>query len=133
GVAAIGRPHTSGQKAALVLLFIYYLSVVNAGQIFMGYQWDFLLLEAGFLAIFLTPVFTRVWLFRWLLFRLMFLSGAVKLLSHDPAWRSLTAPRYHYETQPLPTPLGWYVHQLPGWFHAFSAATMFTVELAVPF
>ena len=56
GVAAIGRPHTPGQKAAFVLLFVYYLSIVNGGQIFMGYQWDFLLLEAGFLAIFLKPV-----------------------------------------------------------------------------
>ena len=70
----------------------------------MGYQWDFLLLEAGFLAIFLKPAFTRVWLFRWLLFRLMFESGAVKLLSHDPTWRNLTALAVHYQTQPLPTP-----------------------------
>ena len=105
-VAAIGRPHTPGQKGAFVLLFVYYLSVVNAGQIFMGYQWDYLLLEAGFLAIFLKPSsFVRVWLFRWLLFRLMLESGASKLLSHDPTWRNLTALAVHYETQPLPTPV----------------------------
>src|SRR5208282_6100872 len=90
-VAAIGRPHTAGQKAAFTLLFVYYLSLVTGGQIFMGYQWDFLLLEAGFLAIFLKPAYTRVWLFRWLLFRLIFESGCVKLLSHDPTWRNLTA------------------------------------------
>ena len=63
---------------------MFYLSIVTAGQIFMGYQWDFLLLEAGFLAIFLKPAYTRVWLFRWLLFRLMFESGAVKLLEWRP-------------------------------------------------
>jgi hypothetical protein len=133
GVAAIGRPHTSGQKAALVLLFIYYLSVVNAGQIFMGYQWDYLLLEAGFLAIFLKPVFTRVWLFRWLLFRLMFESGSVKLLSHDLSWRHLTALAVHYQTQPLPTPIAWYMMQAPLWFHKASTVCVFVVELALPF
>ena len=110
------------QRLAAAILFVLYLSLVAAGQAFLSFQWDYLLLETGFLAIFLTPVFARVWLFRWLLFRLMFLSGAVKLLSHDPAWRNLTALRYHYETQPLPTPLAWYVHQLPGWFHAFSGS-----------
>ncbi|HWE49863.1 MAG TPA: lipase maturation factor family protein, partial [Bryobacteraceae bacterium] len=112
-VAAIGRPHTAGQRAAFVVIFIYYLSVVNGGQIFMGYQWDYLLLEAGFLAIFLKPVRTRIWLFQWLLFRLVFESGAVKLLSHDPSWRNLTALAVHYQTQPLPTPLAWYMMQLP--------------------
>jgi lipase maturation factor 1 len=133
GVAAIGRPHTSGQKAAFVVLFIYYLSIVNAGQIFMSYQWDFLLLEAGFLAIFLKPVFTRVFLFRWLLFRLMFESGAVKLLSHDPSWRNLTALAVHYQTQPLPTPIAWYMMQLPLGFQKASAVFVFVVELGLPF
>ena len=133
GVAAIGRPHTSGQKAAFVLLFLYYLSVVNGGQIFMGYQWDFLLLEVGFLAIFLKPVFARVWLFRWLLFRLVFESGSVKLLSHDLTWRNLTALAVHYETQPLPTPIAWYMYQAPLWFQKASTAFVFVVELGLPF
>ena len=133
GVAAIGRPHTSGQKAAFAVLFIYYLSIVNAGQIFMTYQWDFLLLEAGFLAIFLKPVFTRVFLFRWLLFRLMLESGAVKLLSHDPSWRNLTALAVHYQTQPLPTPIAWYMIQLPLWFQKASTVFVFVVELGLPF
>jgi hypothetical protein len=132
-VAAIGRPHTSGQKAAYVLIFIYYLSLVSGGQIFMGYQWDFLLLEAGFLAIFLKPMLTRVWLFQWLLFRLMFESGAVKLLSHDMSWRNLTALAYHYTTQPLPTPLAWYMNQLPMWFQKTSTLFTFVVELGLPF
>src|SRR5262249_19028010 len=105
----------------------------NAGQIFMGYQWDFLLLEAGFLAIFLKPVFTRVWLFRWLLFRLMFESGSVKLLSHDLSWRSLTALPIHYQTQPLPTPIAWYIFHAPIWFHKASVAGAFVIELALPF
>jgi lipase maturation factor 1 len=132
-VAAVGRPHTPGQKGAFALLFVYYLSIVNGGQIFMGYQWDFLLLEAGFLAIFLKPSFARVWLFRWLLFRLMFESGSVKLLSGDPTWRNLTALAVHYETQPLPTLIAWYMMQLPLWFQKTSAGVLFVVELGLPF
>jgi predicted DCC family thiol-disulfide oxidoreductase YuxK len=120
------------QRALFGLIFILYLSLVTAGQVFMGYQWDFLLLECAFLAIFLTPVWPRVWLSQWLLFRLMFESGCVKLLSHDSTWANLTALSYHYQTQPLPTPLAWYAFQLPMWFQKTSTASVFVIELAVP-
>jgi predicted DCC family thiol-disulfide oxidoreductase YuxK len=135
-------------RAALGLAWLFYLSLVTIGQDFLSFQWDALLLEAGFLAIFLAPAqwleppwrrgfsavsSTVLWLERWLLFRLMFLSGAVKLLSGDPSWRNLTALDYHYWTQPLPTPVAWYAAQLPGWFQTLSAVNMFAVELAVPF
>ncbi len=132
-VAAIVRPHSFAQKAAFAVLFALYLSMVNGGQIFMSYQWDYLLLEAGFLAIFLKPAYTRVWLFRWLLFRLTFESGAVKLLSGDLSWRNLTALAVHYETQPLPTPVAWYMMQAPLWFQKLSTASVFFVELILPF
>ena len=82
----------------------------------MAFQWDWLLVEAGFIAIFLRPSRARTWLFRWLLFRLMFESGLVKLLSGDPSWHNLTALQFHYETQPLPTPLAWYAHLAPEQF-----------------
>lgn len=121
------------RRLALVAAYILYLSLVHAGQTFLSFQWDYLLLESGFLAIFLRPGWLRVWLFRWLLFRLMLLSGAAKLLSHDPNWRNLTAVSYHYETQPLPTIFAWYFHQFPMGFQRFSCAFMFFVELAVPF
>lgn len=121
------------RRAALVAAYILYLSLVHASQTFLSFQWDYLLLESGFLAIFLRPVLLRVWLFRWLLFRLMLLSGAAKLLSHDPNWRNLTALSYHYETQPLPTVFSWYFDQFPMWFQKFSCAFMFFVEVAVPF
>jgi hypothetical protein len=98
----------------------------------MSYQWDALLLEAGFLAVFLGTEVVIVKLFRWLLCRLMFLSGAVKLLSGDPAWRHLAALPVHYQTQPLPTPLAWYFYQLPAWFHRISVGFVFFVELVVP-
>src|SRR6202022_4746518 len=88
-----------------LVLFLLYLSLVTAGQVFMNYQWDALLLEAGFLAVFFGSEVVIVKLFRWLLCRLIFLSGAVKLLSRDPTWSHLTALPVHYQTQPLPTPL----------------------------
>jgi hypothetical protein len=130
----------------LCLLWLSYLSLVNVGGDFLSFQWDSLLLETGFLSIFLTPLSFKwfghktiaappkiiLWLLRWLLFRLMFSSGVVKLASGDPAWRSLTALRYHYETQPLPTRAAWYFHQLPGTFQDLSVVVMFVIELAVP-
>ena len=99
------RPEGGYAKVAFALLWFYYLSLVMAGQIFMSYQWDLLLLEAGFLTMFLRPALPRIWLFQWLTFRLMFESGLVKIESHDPTWRNLTALAVHYQTQPLPTPL----------------------------
>ncbi len=125
----VGGPTT---RFGLGLLWILYLSVVSAGQTFFSFQWDLLLLEAGFLAIFANGTAVRTWLIWWLLFRLMFLSGAVKLLSGDPTWRSLSALRYHYETQPLPTPIAWYMHQAPSWFQTLSVVFVFVAELGAP-
>jgi predicted DCC family thiol-disulfide oxidoreductase YuxK len=116
-----------------VALFVLYLSLVTTGQGFMTYQWDALLLEAGFLTIFLGSSRLIVKLFRWLLFRLVFLSGAVKLLSHDPSWHNFTALPFHYETQPLPTPVAWYFYQFPPTFQRVSVGFVFFVELLIPF
>ena len=103
-------------RPALIGLFALYLSYVYAGQDFMSFQWDALLLETGFLAIFVTGGSRIViWLFRWLIFRYLLLAGAVKLLSGDASWRTLTALDYHFWTQPLPTPPAWYAAQLPHW------------------
>ena len=132
-VSLLTKPHSLWQRFVFVLLWAYYLSIVNAGQVFMSYQWDWLLVEVGFLAIFLKPVSSRVWLFRWLLFRLIFESGIVKLLSHDPTWHNLTALNFHYWTQPIPTPLAWYMNLLPEWFQKLSVVVVFIVELALPF
>jgi len=121
------------RRTCLALLLILYLSISTAGQDFWSFQWDILLTEAGFLAIFADASPGRTWLFRWLLFRLMFMSGLVKLLSGDPTWRDLTALSYHYETQPLPTPIAWYMYQLPAWFQKVSTVFVFFVELLVPF
>jgi len=121
------------ERLVLVGLYALYLSLCTAGQDFLSFQWDSLLLETGFLAIFLGNSKVVVLLFRWLLFRLMFLSGVVKLTSHDPVWRDSTALAFHYLTQPLPTPLAWYMYQLPLAFQRFSTAFTLFVELAIPF
>jgi hypothetical protein len=130
--------------AAAAGLYVLYLSIDTAGQTFFSFQWDSLLLEAGFAAILLAPWGLRpayrdppprmaIWLIRFLIFRLMLESGLVKLLSGDPTWRNLTALNYHYETQPLPTPPAWYFDHLPGILQKLSVAGMFAIELAVPF
>src|SRR5882762_3790636 len=121
-------------RSALVGLFALYLSYVYAGQDFMSFQWDTLLLETGFLAIFL-PGGSRiiVWLFRWLVFRYLFLAGVVKLLSGDPTWQDLTALEYHFWTQPLPTPLAWYAAQLPHWLLLGATAATLAIELGCVF
>lgn len=121
------------ERALLAILYVLYLSLDTAGQDFLAFQWDSLLLEAGFLAIFLGNSKIVVLLFRWLLFRLMFLSGVVKLTSHDPVWRNLTALAYHYMTQPLPNRLAWYMYQLPLTAQRFSTAATLCIELGMPF
>ncbi len=121
-------------RFALIGAYILYLSLYYAGQIFMNFQWDALLLEAGFLAIFLTPK-SRViiFLFRFLLFRLRFMSGISKLSMQDPSWSGLTALNFYFEVQPLPTPLAWYAHQLPEWILRSGTFLTLAIELLVPF
>ena len=130
----------------LTLLWLLYLSLTSVGGDFLAFQWDNLLLETGFLAIFFGPLQwlprpsrekppsrTVLWLLRLLLFKLMFLSGVVKLASGDITWRNLTALSYHYQTQPLSNWIAWYAHHLPPWFQKMSCAAMFGIELSAPF
>jgi predicted DCC family thiol-disulfide oxidoreductase YuxK len=125
------------ERMALVLLYLLYLSFSLAGQEFLSFQWDALLLETGFLAIFFGHTGamqkTIAWLYRALAFRLYFLSGFVKLASGDPNWRHLSALDFHYFTQPLPTIVAWYADKLPRWFQHASTFTVLAVELGAPF
>jgi hypothetical protein len=158
--------------ALLVALFVLYLSLTIAGQVFFNFQWDVLLLETGFLSIFFAP--WRLWprglllwqnafgvphsdgpgwvktelrtsgvtapvsqaglfLLKLLLFKLMLMSGMVKLTSGDDSWWNLTALDYHYWSQPLPTVFGWWADKSPEWFKHFSVAFCLVVEIIVPF
>jgi lipase maturation factor 1 len=149
----------------LAVLFVFYLSLTIAGQVFLNFQWDVLLLETGFLSIFLAP--WRLWprdliwwpgaaapvtaapvsraglfLLKFLLFKLVLMSGVVKLTSGDDSWgwlnqsfhwNALTALDYHYWSQPLPTVFGWWADKSPEWFKHFSVAFCLAVEIIVPF
>jgi predicted DCC family thiol-disulfide oxidoreductase YuxK len=149
----------------LFMLFIFYLSLAIAGQVFLNFQWDVLLLEAGFLSIFLAPwqlwprdllwwpgsatpataspiSWAGLFLLKFLLFKLMLMSGIVKLTSGDDSWgwmnhsfhwSALTALNYHYWSQPLPTLFAWWADKTPEWFKHFSVAFCLAVEIVAPF
>ncbi|HET7420646.1 MAG TPA: lipase maturation factor family protein [Candidatus Dormibacteraeota bacterium] len=118
-------------------LWALYLSIVNVGQVFYSFGWETLLLEAGFLAIFLgagstVPAWPLVLLFRWLVFRVEFGAGLIKLRG-DRCWRDLTCLFYHHETQPMPNPLSWFFHHLPKGMHRVEVLGNFFAQLVVPF
>jgi len=127
----------------MTVLWALYMSFIHIGQDWYGYGWEIQLLETGFLAIFLCPLFDGrpfprrppprlvIWLFRWLIFRIMLGAGLIKLRG-DPCWRDLTCLYFHYETQPIPNPLSWWLHFRPHWFHEFGALWNHFIELVVP-
>ena len=121
---------------AWLLLWVLYLSIVNVGQIWYGFGWESLLLEAGFLAVFLgssatSPPTLVLLAFRWLLFRLEFGAGLIKLRG-DPCWRDLTCLQFHHETQPMPNPLSWWFHRLPPSLHRVEVLANHGTQLVVP-
>ncbi|MGI5479523.1 lipase maturation factor family protein [Streptomyces lavendofoliae] len=118
------------------VLWALYLSIVNVGQTWYGFGWESLLLETGFLAIFLgnedtAPPVLILFLLRWLLFRVEFGAGLIKLRG-DACWRDLTCLYYHHETQPMPGPLSWFFHHLPRPLHRVEAAANHVTQLVVP-
>ncbi|HEY3157950.1 MAG TPA: lipase maturation factor family protein [Vicinamibacterales bacterium] len=139
-LALTGWPQQRGTMVSGIvwaLMWVLYLSFVNVGQTFYSFGWETLLLESGFLAIFLggwatTPSLWLVWMYRWLLFRIMFGAGLIKIRG-DSCWRDLTCLNYYFETQPIPNPLSWYFHWLPEGAHKAGVAINHVVELIVPF
>jgi hypothetical protein len=121
---------------AWAVLWALYLSIVNVGQLWYGFGWESLLLEAGFLAVFLgnaavAPPALVLWLLRWLLLRVEFGAGLIKLRG-DRCWRDLTCLRYHHETQPMPGPLSWFFHHLPDGAHRIEVLANHVAQLAAP-
>ncbi|TGZ71566.1 hypothetical protein CRM22_002569 [Opisthorchis felineus] len=127
-----------------LMMWMAYFSAVKVGQVFLWFQWDIMLLEAGFIAILLAKLSASfpvrysasdaisLWLLRWLLFRLMFSAGVVKLTSNCPAWWGLEALHWHYQSQCIPNPVAWHAHHLPGWMHNFSVASTLIIEILLP-
>lgn len=131
-------------RLMLLVCFASFLSFVSAAQDFSGYQSDGMLLEAGFLSLFLAPKGwfpglglnhpiprAPMFLLLWEWFRIYFESGLVKLKSGDPTWRNLTAMYEYYQNGPLPTWIGWYLQHLPHWFHIATAAATLMMELVL--
>ena len=119
------------------VIWILYISFVNVGQEFYAFGWESILLEACVYAVFFgnrstTPQTAVIWMLRWLLFRVMFGAGLIKLRG-DPCWHDLTCLDYHYETQPMPNPLSWFFHWGPPWTHKAGVLVNHFAELIVPF
>jgi len=139
-VATIGISERFGWGVSVgvwFLMWLIYLSFVNVGQTFYSFGWETMLLEAGFLAIFLgprkvAPSVITIFFLRWMLFRVMFGAGLIKLRG-DSCWKDYTCLTYHHETQPMPNPLSWYFHLAPLWFHKLGVLYNHFAELIVPF
>ncbi|WP_328907251.1 lipase maturation factor family protein [Streptomyces sp. NBC_00234] len=119
------------------LPWVLYLSIVQVGQVWYGFGWESLLLETGFLAVFIgsgdtAPPVLVLWLLRWLLFRVEFGAGLIKIRG-DSCWRRLTCLEFHHETQPMPGPLSWFFHRLPKPVHRVEVAANHVTQLLVPF
>ncbi|MCP9995056.1 lipase maturation factor family protein [Streptomyces werraensis] len=126
--------------AAMLLWLVpwaLYLSIVNVGQTWYAFGWESLLLEVGFLGVFLgndgvAPPVVVLFLLRWVLFRVEFGAGLIKMRG-DECWRRLTCLDHHHETQPMPGPLSWFFHHLPKPLHRVETAANHVTQLAVPF
>jgi hypothetical protein len=131
-------------RGMLVVCFVCFISFVSAARDFSGYQSDGMLLEAGFLSLFLAPgglrprlgetqppVRAALYLLLWEWFRIYFESGVAKMASGDPEWRNFTAMDDYYQNGPLPTWIGWYVQHFPHWFHGTTAFFTLALELVL--
>ena len=153
--AALAFAGTAGRRppsaVLLATLYVLYVQVFECGGVFLGFQWDILLMECGFASIFLADLLpwgllsggadsveagrsAGPWLVcRFIMFKLMLMSGVVKLTSRCPTWLGLTACHYHWATQPLSTPLAWALHAAPGLLKKLSVALTLLIEIPAPF
>jgi lipase maturation factor len=136
----LGVPQAAPLPITMLAWFVLwagYQSIVNIGGSFYSFGWETLLLEAGFLAIFLgnaaiAPPILVLFAFRWLAFRVEFGAGLIKLRG-DRCWRELRCMDYHHETQPMPNPLSWLFHRLPARLHRAEVLGNFAAQLVLPF
>ncbi|HEY4100472.1 MAG TPA: lipase maturation factor family protein [Gemmatimonadales bacterium] len=139
-LAIAGISERFGTPVSMVIwttMWLIYLSIVNVGQTWYSFGWETLLCECGFLAIFLgarhtAPPVIVIWMFRWVLFRVMLGAGLIKLRG-DPCWRDLTCLVYHYQSQPMPNPLSWYFNRFPGLVNEAGVLFNHLAEVVAPF
>mmetsp|Transcript_8643 Transcript_8643/g.12947 ORF Transcript_8643/g.12947 Transcript_8643/m.12947 type:complete len:677 (+) Transcript_8643:78-2108(+) len=144
-MAASGLIHHGFLFAIITMLYCF---LVKLGGTFYSFQWDILLLECGFVASICYAPWVRLrlchknieqidnigaWPLRFLLFKLMFMSGVVKVLADCPTWLDLTALEYHFATQCLPGPFAWYAHQLHPFILRLSVAMTLLIEIPMAF
>ncbi|RVE59225.1 hypothetical protein OJAV_G00186130 [Oryzias javanicus] len=152
GIAAVGAGLAgfvllTGTANMLIMVCLWglYHSLVSVGQLWYSFGWESQLLETGFLSIFLCPLWRlerlppqtppssiNIWTFRWLIVRIMLGAGLIKIRG-DRCWRDLSCMDFHYETQPVPSPLSYYLHRSPWWFHRFEVLSNHFIELVAPF
>jgi lipase maturation factor 1 len=143
-IASVAAFCNAWPRLTFLVCFVCFLSFVAAAQAFSSYQSDSMLLEAGFLALFFAPrglwpewgiesptSRASMFLLQWEWFRIYFESGIVKLLSGEIQWRNYSAMDEYYQNGPLPTWIGWYVEQLPHWFHAATVVATLAMEIVV--
>lgn len=129
----------------LLILWVLYHSLVAVGQRWYGFGWESQLLETGLLGVWGVPLLSLaalpqktptpwvlVWGLRWLIFRIMLGAGLIKIRG-DRCWHDLTCMNYHYETQPVPNPMSYYMHQSPEWWHMTETFGNHIIELVLPF
>jgi len=144
-VAAAALVFNLWPRGALVACWISLLSFVSTWQIFSPTIIDQLMIEAALLAVFFAPAGFRpglgaaspprpiaVFMMRWLLFRIMFSSGLIKVFAGDSHWRNFTALDVMYETNPSPTILGYFDAHLPHSYHVFEILLTLTAEIIAP-
>ncbi|XP_059154245.1 lipase maturation factor 1-like [Physella acuta] len=135
----------AGNWPLLLIQWILYHSIANVGQTWFSFGWESQVLETGFLTTFLCPMLSLsslpkktptskiiIFAYRWLIFRIMLGAGLIKIRG-DKCWHDLTCMNYHYETQPVPNPLSYFMHQSPEPFHKFEVLSNHFVELVAPF
>ncbi|XP_057343752.1 lipase maturation factor 1 isoform X4 [Manis pentadactyla] len=145
GISAFVLVTGCANMLLMAVLWILYTSLVNVGQVWYSFGWESQLLETGFLGIFLCPLWTLsrlprgtptsqivLWGFRWLIFRIMLGAGLIKIRG-DQCWQDLTCMDFHYETQPVPNPMAYFLHHCPWWVHRFETLSNHVLELLVPF
>ncbi|CAF3295058.1 unnamed protein product [Rotaria socialis] len=129
----------------LFILWCFQTSILNIGQLFYGFGWETQILETTFLGMFLVPLYSLskidrhsppsilfIFLMRFLIARIMLGAGLIKIRG-DQCWRDLTCMQYHYETQPIPNAISYYLHQTPASFHKFEVLVNHFIELIAPF
>ncbi len=144
-VAALALVLNLWPRLALFACWAIFVSFVSTWRVFSAAQLDRLMLEAALLLIPFAPAGLRpglgasspprpiaLLMVRWLLFRVMFEAGLVKLTSGDPHWRNFTAMEVMYETSPFPTIFGYLDHWLPHAYHIFEIVLTFVAELLAP-